>query len=99
MRFGFIFSYKYLALWLGVGAAAIAAVVVGLLWLEKRRQGRLAQFMELTLAPRLLPGYDASLRRPLFWLTVAGLYFLLCFGLARLSRRLERRLGQHRQWV
>lgn len=33
------------------------------------------------------------------WLTVAGLYFLLCFGLARLSRRLERRLGQHRQWV
>lgn len=31
------------------------------------------------------------------WLTVAGLYFLLCFGLARLSRRLERRLGRHRQ--
>ena len=29
------------------------------------------------------------------WLTVAGLYFLLCFGLARLSRRLERRLGRH----
>jgi polar amino acid transport system permease protein len=33
------------------------------------------------------------------WLTVAGLYFLLCFGLARLSRRLERRLGQHRHGV
>jgi len=33
------------------------------------------------------------------WLTVAGLYFLLCFGLARLSRRLERRLGRHRHWV
>ncbi len=26
------------------------------------------------------------------WLTVAALYFLLCFGLARLFRRLERRL-------
>ena len=30
------------------------------------------------------------------WLTVAGLYFLLCFGLARLFRRLEKRLGRHR---
>ena len=27
------------------------------------------------------------------WLTVAALYFLLCFGLARLFRRLERRWG------
>ena len=33
------------------------------------------------------------------WLTVAALYFLLCFGLARLFRRLERRLGQYRHWV
>ncbi|HOW76963.1 MAG TPA: amino acid ABC transporter permease [Candidatus Competibacteraceae bacterium] len=31
------------------------------------------------------------------WLTVAALYFLLCFGLARLFRRLEHRLGRHRQ--
>ncbi len=31
------------------------------------------------------------------WLTVALLYFLLCFGLSRLSRRLEQRLSQHRQ--
>jgi len=30
------------------------------------------------------------------WLTVAALYFLLCFGLARWFRRLERRLGRHR---
>lgn len=30
------------------------------------------------------------------WLTVAALYFLLCFGLARLFRWLERRLGQDR---
>lgn len=29
------------------------------------------------------------------WLTVAALYFLLCFGLARLFGRLERRLGQY----
>ena len=33
------------------------------------------------------------------WLTVAALYFLLCFGLARLFRQLERWLGQHRHWV
>lgn len=31
------------------------------------------------------------------WLTVAALYFVLCFGLARLFRRLERRMDQHRQ--
>ncbi|MBK8537895.1 MAG: amino acid ABC transporter permease [Candidatus Competibacteraceae bacterium] len=31
------------------------------------------------------------------WLTVAMLYFLLCFGLARLFRRLERRLDRHQQ--
>jgi polar amino acid transport system permease protein len=30
------------------------------------------------------------------WLTVAALYFLLCFGLARLSGRLEQRLSQRR---
>ncbi len=29
------------------------------------------------------------------WLTVAALYFLLCFGLSRLFRRLERRLSRH----
>ncbi|MCK7470321.1 MAG: amino acid ABC transporter permease [Desulfomicrobium escambiense] len=28
------------------------------------------------------------------WLTVAALYFLLCFGLARLFRRLEQRLNR-----
>lgn len=32
------------------------------------------------------------------WLTVAALYFLLCFGLARLFRRLEQRLSRHRQY-
>ncbi len=30
------------------------------------------------------------------WLTVAALYFVLCFGLARWFRRLERRWDQHR---
>lgn len=30
------------------------------------------------------------------WLTVAVLYFLLCFGLARVFRRLEQRLGRYR---
>ena len=31
------------------------------------------------------------------WLTVAALYFLLCFGLARLFGWLERRLGRYRR--
>jgi len=32
------------------------------------------------------------------WLTVAALYFLLCFSLARLFRRLEHRLKRHRRY-
>jgi len=69
---GFIFPLRQLAWWLGLALAALALIIVGLRLLEKRRQGRLASFVEAKLAPRLLVGYDVAVRRPLFWLPVLG---------------------------
>jgi Ca-activated chloride channel family protein len=72
MRIGFIFPLRQLHWWLGLAILAMIAIVVGLRYLEKRRQTRLTRFVDAALAPRLLLGYDAALRRPLFWLTVIG---------------------------
>ncbi len=72
MAFEFAFPLRQLALWLGVAAAAIALIVVGLRALERRRQQRLERFVEAGLAPRLLLGYDPRMRRWLFWFSVAG---------------------------
>jgi Ca-activated chloride channel family protein len=68
----FIFPLRQLHWWLGLAIAVLALLIVGLRALEKRRQARLAEFVDAGLAPRLLPGYDPTMRRPLFWLTVAG---------------------------
>ena len=55
----------------------MAALLLALRALEKRRRARLDAFVEAALAPRLLLGYDARVRRPLFWLTAAGFALLL----------------------
>jgi len=68
----FAFPIEEAPLWIGVGVAVVAALVFVLRWYERRRQARLHRVVESDLAPRLLPGYDASVRRPLFWLTVLG---------------------------
>jgi Ca-activated chloride channel family protein len=52
---------------LAVGLAVLAAA---LRRLDSRREGRLQAFVESHLAPRLVRGYDARLRRPLGWLTL-----------------------------
>jgi Ca-activated chloride channel family protein len=75
---GFAFEWKHLHWWVIGSVAAIALVYVGLRWLEARRFGRLHRFVEARLAPRLMAGYDAALRRPLSWLTLAG---CVCFAL------------------
>lgn len=61
-----------LALWLIVGAGILAGIAWTLRMLERRRETRLGHFVELALASRLLPGYDAVFRKPLLWLTVGG---------------------------
>lgn len=66
-----------LPLWLVVGALGVSGAVWVLLRLERRRGHRLHLFVEDRLASRLLVGHDSTLRRPLFWLTVAGCALML----------------------
>jgi Ca-activated chloride channel family protein len=69
---GFIFPLRQLHWWLGLALIAMAAILVGLHVLEKRRRARLARLVDAELAPRLWGDYDPATRRPLFWLTVIG---------------------------
>lgn len=72
MRIGFIFPFSQLHWWLGAALLAIGAIAVAMRAIENRRRKRLYAFVEAHLAPRLLPGYDAAVRRPLFWLSLLG---------------------------
>lgn len=72
MKFEFLFPWRQLHWWLGLALLVLAGLVIALRALERRRQARLLCFVDAALAPRLLVGYDASVRRPLFWLTVLG---------------------------
>jgi Ca-activated chloride channel family protein len=76
MDIRFAFPLSQLPLWLGVAAVILATVWAGLRLMERRRSGRLHRFVEAALAPRLLLGYDARMRRPLTWLTVLGVAML-----------------------
>ena len=73
----FAFPTSLLPLWLGVGLVLTLLCYWGLRTLERRRQLRLHRFVEARLAPRLLPGYDVAVRKPLFWLSLAGFVLLL----------------------
>jgi len=68
----FIFPWRHLHWWLGSAALAMTLIVLALRHLEQRRQARLGRFVAADLAPRLLSGYHARVRRPLFWLTAVG---------------------------
>ena len=67
-----LFSENQWHVWLPLGVLGVAAIVLLLRVLERGRKTRLEQVVEAQLAPRLLPGYDQRVRRPLFWLTVIG---------------------------
>lgn len=77
MTFGFAFPLSQLPGWLAVGALVLVLAIAALYWLENRRKHRIAAFVEHSLLPPLLGGYDTRLRRPLFWFTVGGLGCLL----------------------
>ncbi len=72
MELRFAFPLAALHWWLIPTIVVMAGVILGLRFLEKRRAGRLHRFVTAKLAPRLLVGFDASVRRPLFWMTVLG---------------------------
>lgn len=75
VQFGF--SPAQAPFYVGVGIALLVALYYLLRRLERRRGARVHTFVETDLAPRLLVGYDARVRRPLFWLTLAGALLLL----------------------
>ena len=77
MDIRFAFPIRHLPFWLLLAAAGLMALYFVLRRLERRREGRLHQFAEAALAPRLLVGYDARVRRPLTWFTLAGCAFLM----------------------
>jgi Ca-activated chloride channel family protein len=72
-----LFSQDQWQFWLPAALAALAALAWILRWYERRRKLRLHRVVEAQLAPRLLYGYDARVRQPLFWLTLLGVAALL----------------------
>lgn len=59
-------------MWLPLGAVALTALAFLLRGFERNRRARIEQVVEAKLAPRLLPGYDDGVRKPLFWFTMIG---------------------------
>jgi len=82
VRVGFAFPLGQLAAWLGLAVFLLAVLVAVLRRLEQRRRERLTRFVEAKLASRLLVGYDATVRRPLFWVTALG-FALLALAVAQ----------------
>ena len=76
MNFGFIFPYSELYIWGGIALATLAVIALVFVRLERKRIGRLSEFIELKLAPRLLLGTNETYRRPLLWLTILGFTFM-----------------------
>ncbi len=76
MNVEFAFPTSQIPLWLLFLAVSLALFWAALRLLEQRRSQRLGEFVDAMLASRLLVGYDARVRRPLGWFTLAGFLFL-----------------------
>ena len=72
MDIAFAFPMNQWPIWLGILVVSLVMLSAALRILDKQRRERLARFVEAHLAPRLLLGYDARLRRPLHYLTLFG---------------------------
>jgi len=70
MDIAFAFPMNQWPIWLGVLLVSLAMLAAALRILDSQRRERLERFVEAHLAPRLLLGYDARLRRPLHYLTL-----------------------------
>jgi Ca-activated chloride channel homolog len=73
----FVFPITQLPLWAAVAIGCLAVVFMTLRYLERRHEGRLYRFVNMGLAEGLMPGYSLRARRPLFWLALLGVLFLL----------------------
>jgi Ca-activated chloride channel family protein len=65
-----------LPLWLAAAGVVLCLIAFWLVRSERARQGKLHLLIEAKLAPRLLSGYDARIRRPLLWFALLGCVFL-----------------------
>jgi Ca-activated chloride channel family protein len=72
VELGFAFEWRHFPLWAALALAVLALVYLAIRLLENRRRARLQRVVDAKLAPRLLPGYDVRIRRPLAWLTMFG---------------------------
>lgn len=77
MDIQFQFPMQQLPLWLAAAGVFLAAIAYLLLRMERQRRGKLHLLIEAKLAPRLLSGYDARIRRPLLWFAMLGCVFLV----------------------
>ncbi len=73
----FAFSIAQLPAVALLGCAALVAAFLILRRLEMHREGRMRRFIDAGLTERLLSDYDLRARRPLFYLSLAGVLFLL----------------------
>ncbi len=73
----FAFTITQAPLWATLGVVILVMAFLALRFLERRHEGRLHRFVEASLAERLMPAYTLQVRRPLFWLAILGIFFLL----------------------
>ena len=76
MNFEFIFPLKQLPIWLGLALLALGGLFLALYAQERRHRSRVQRFAQASLVSRLLVRYDPKVRRPLFWMPLAGFVFL-----------------------
>lgn len=76
MNIEFIFPKDSFWIWLVSLIFSLTLLVLALRLLDSHRRDRLAALVDANLLQRLLRGYDARIRRPLFWLTVLGFLFI-----------------------
>ncbi|HPX86871.1 MAG TPA: VWA domain-containing protein [Candidatus Hydrogenedentes bacterium] len=73
----FSFPLHQWPLWTALAVLILAVCAVLLYMLEKRRGARLNRFVESGLAAQLMPGWSPERRRPLAWIFLLGILFVL----------------------
>lgn len=76
LNIAFAFPLNQAHWWIGLGLAGLGLAAYALTVFERRRATRLSRFVDARLAPRLLIGHNARMRRPLFWMAFLGFVFL-----------------------
>lgn len=76
MDIAFAFPMSQAHWWALIAAVSLGLVVFALRRAERLREQRIERFAESRLASRLAIGYDPRARKPLFWLTFLGFFFL-----------------------